>query len=398
MVDFEALRGDQRGPAPKQDGARTLVLAINSRINLYARSFANSVYWDRQSAQLTTQNATHLFQDLSRERSAIRDLARWSKYDSGLANLNSALINSGCSAKALEPIVCAVNVVVKEGIKVVNPKSLRNQPRKDTRPQVLHSALPAAAGLITTEVELKLRNIMCLVESMMREHGTAELQKKSESRFLNGVRVHSSFMSGDLAQEIDMNVRAEFSSRDVTTLFLLFGIDGSPVSNSEELIPIACRILNYPRRIHSRSFRLLGYMSSVEFETQEFSNTEAGRDTERFALSAQFIKLFNQLGEIQRGGPIEVCGVLIYPALAPCTLNLKEKVGLLNMSGGYNHCPDCYALAPFTEYEEREPRNWGMTRLIIQWSRVHYEKPIADTPSSLGYAYSGARTQMKLLF
>lgn len=82
---------------------------------------------------------------------------------------------------------------------------------------------------------------------MIGEHGTKQLQKQPRRKHLNGARVYSSFMSGNLAEEIDENVRTEFNGTDVVTLFLQFGIDGSPVSNREQLIPITCRILNYPR-------------------------------------------------------------------------------------------------------------------------------------------------------
>jgi hypothetical protein len=193
--------------------------------------------------------------------------------------------------------------------------------------------------------------------------------KDAKMHIANKNRVYSSFMSGILAEKVIRNVREHFHDNSICVLFLHLGIDGSPITSEKELTPVTMRILNYARHVRNKSMRLVGYMESVAFSTKESSNTSEAREIKRFALVSQFLHLLDGISQLQACGPFLLQNLNVYPVLALLSLDNKEKVCLLNMGGGYQHCTSCFAKGPFEKYVGDSDRTLWITQKIVSWSR-----------------------------
>lgn len=124
----------------------------------------------------------------------------------------------------------------------------------------------------------------------------------------------------------------------------------------------------------------------------------SARQSKRFALAAQFIQLLTHLGEIQRGGPVKMHGSLILSCFELVHIGLEGKGRTLEYARKVKPMPRLRRNDAFHRVRKSSQETAGMTRLIIQWSRTHYQPHTSGSPVSLAYAYSGGRTHMKKLF
>ena len=391
--------------AVRGDDAKELARAMNRGVNAAARSYEQAVYWPVDDKSVRGEDASGGgFKELLRqELSELQTLRALCNNSKRIAKFNISILSLNSSGALVDPVLGAVRAIAKSssGRCIFKLRTLRDRHGKNCQYSELQIQVPAARGLVTKEINLKLRPLGLLLHDMILDNGLSEFIRIPRFSISEGSRVFSDFMDGDLASEVFKNVRERFAEIDcyrdeeVVVLFVSLGIDGSPVNNTSELVPITCRIMNYSRRVRASSHRLVGYVQQVKFETPEMGRSVNARYSKRFVLASQFRFLLNEFGKLQRESPIMMHGMLVYPVLSLCNFDMKEKVNLLNISGGYNHCANCFACKPFVEYGSKSMRNAGITAQILEWSRSRLENSRSIGIASL---WDGGGSQADILF
>ena len=76
-------------------------------------------------------------------------------------------------------------------------------------------------------------------------------------------------------------------------------------------------------------------------------------------------------------------------------------MGLQNLSGGYNHCTECYSSAPFKDFVMKALRNAVMTKRIVEsweWRRPLFKDMNPAATTSYAGSYDGANNLATTLF
>lgn len=381
------------GKQPSTDERKLLALCIRKRTMVLARESRFAWTQTGPKANYLGQFFFDYVLELSRLSSRIKNNV-W------VANINRNLFELHHGNQGLNRLIGNIKAQAPDPSLYVEMETLRNQYARNFPLRKYCFKLMLAEGQLVPELSLTHKRLEVLLWSMMKEMESFGAKLK-EARIVKyqGHRIFGSFLTGNIANEIQQNVRKQFGENTIP-LLLSLGIDGSPLNglNSRELIPVTLRILNYERRFRVKCYRLWCYLKQLSFRTKEHGRTESARDSKRFASAIQLHCLLEQFAEMQRNGPFQIGGYQVFPVPVLFHLDAKERTTLLQMNQGYTHCTMCFGAHPFTNYEVSQPRTWNTARKIVSWSRPLYKD--IDPQATISYAWSfhGAKIQAEILF